>query len=262
MSWRWVWFRSRITACAVSGMIWLIVACLAPAVIVGLLAVALVAVVGWRSDLLTRCRCGARRATSDDSAIVLRALVPVAGLRGRNQPSLYVSDHLGCDVRAVDARTLVVSGRLVGWIRDRRIADLAVCELVVRALALAPVQRSRLVAAVRLFCLPWMALAAVARPVGRLAHRLRPLVWLFALMAAGDLYRRGEWVSIVLLVLVVVATVTTPRFDRAWAARRQAMADDAVRRHVPQQTSDPVPGGCAGDMFAAPPASARERGSR
>lgn len=261
MSWRWVWLRSRITACAVSGVIWLIVACLAPAPMAGLLVIAIVAVVGWRSGLMLRCRYGARRATKDEAAILLRTLVLITGLRGRNQPSLWVSDRLGCDVRALDERSLVVSRRLVGWVRDGRIADVAVCELVVRALALAPVARSRLVAAVQLFCLPWTALAMLARPVSRFARRLRPLVWIFALMAAVDLSRRGEWVPIVLLVLVVVATVTTPSFDRTWAARRQAMADDAVRRHLPAHAVEPTPGGTDG-LFVASPRPTREGDTR
>ena len=260
MSWRWVWLRSRITASAVSGVIWLIVACLAPALFAGVLAVAIVTVVGWRSVVMVRCRCGARRATDGEAGVLLRTLVPVVGLRGRYQPSLWVSDRLGCDVRAVDERTLLVSRRLVGLVRTGRIADLAVCELVVRAFALAPVERSRVVAFVRLFCLPWTALAFVARPVRVLAGRLRPLAWLFAALAVGDLYRRGEWFPVVLLVLVVVATVTTPRFDRAWAARREAMANDAVRRHLPYEASDPTRCGtyCA---IAVLPKPARERGS-
>ncbi len=133
----------------------------------------------------------------------------------------------------------MVSARLVDLVRHGRIADLAVCELVLQVLALAPVQRSRLVASVELFCLLWAVLASVARPAYLLARRLRPLAWVFALLAAGDLYRRGEWFPMVLLLLVVVATVTTPRFDRAWAARRQALAEEAVRRHLPCQTSDP-----------------------
>lgn len=257
MRWRWVWLRSRITACVVSAVIWLIVACLAPAPMAGVLVIALMAVVGWRSGLMLRCRYGARRATRGDATILLRTLVPIVGLRGRNQPSLWVSDRLGCDVRALDERTLVVSGRLVGWVRDGRMSDVAVCELVVRALPLAPVARSRLVAAVQLFCVPWTALATLTRPVSRLARRLRPLVWVFALMAAVNLSRRGEWVPIVLLVLVVVATVTTPRFDRAWAARRQAIADDAVRRHLSAQAVEPARGGTDG-LLAAPPMPTRE----
>ncbi len=260
MRWRGAWLRSRLTACEVSAGTWLIMTCLAPTVMVGVLAVAVVAIAGWRSALVLRCRFGARRASSDEAVIVWRALVPVAGLRGRNQPAIYVSVRLGCDVCAVDERTILASRQLVGWIRDGRIADLAVCELAVRSLALAPMQRSRLVAAVRLFCLPWTALATVARPVNRLARRLRPLVWVFALMAACDLYRRSEWVAILVLALVVVATVTTPRFDRAWAIRRQAIADAAVSHHLPQQTSDPAEVR-AGGTFVVPQMPTRERDS-
>lgn len=255
-----MWLRSRLTACGVSAGIWLIVACLAPAVMVGLLAVAIMTVACWRSALVLRCRYGVRRASSDEAAIVLRALVPVAGLRGRNQPAIYVSNRVGCEVRAVDERAVVVSRRLVDWIRDGRIADLAVCELAVRSLALAPMQRSRLVAAVRLFCSPWTALAAVARPASGLARRLQPLVWVFAAMAVCDLYRRGEWIATVPLLLVVVATVMTPRFDRAWAARRQAIADAAVRHHLPQQTSDPAAISADG-TFVPPQMPTRERDS-
>ena len=257
MSWRWVWWRSRLTACAVSGVIWLTVAGLTPGLLVGLAAVAIVTVAGWRSGVMVRCRSGARRATDDEVAVLLRALVPVAALRGRNQPLLWVGDRLSYDVRAFDERTLVVSARAVDWVRRGRIADLAVCELVLRALALAPVRRSRVVAAVQLFCLPWAVLAFVARPASMLAGRLRPLAWVFVLLAAGDLYRRGEWFPMVLLVLVAVGTVTTPRFDRAWAARCQVMVDDAVRRHLPHEASDPTRSG-TDRAIAAFPKTTRE----
>ncbi len=56
MRWRWVWLGSRMTACVVSAAIWLIPTCLAPAVMVGLLAAAIVSIAGWRSALVLRCR--------------------------------------------------------------------------------------------------------------------------------------------------------------------------------------------------------------
>lgn len=260
MTWRWVWSRSRITAGVVSGVIWLTVACLAPAVMAGLMALAIVIVAGWRAGWMLRCRYGVRAATKDEAAAVLRTLVPIVVLRGRNQPSLWVSGQLGCDVLAADERTLVVSGQVIGQIRDGRIADLALCEIVVRALALAAFQRSRLVAVVKLFCLPWTALAAVARPASTLARGLRPLAWLFAVMAGSDLYRCGEWIPIVLLVLLVIATVTTPHFDRAWAVRCRAMADLAVRQHLPAPSVDSAPEGRV--CVPKPPTSTTERGSR
>lgn len=246
---------------ATSALVWLAVASFAPAVMAALMLAAAGIVAGWRTGWMVRCRIGARATTKEETSAVLRMLVPVVVLRGRNQPSLWASDRLGHQVAAIDERTLVVGGRLLGQIRDCRIADLAVCEMAVRALALAPVQRCRIVATAELFCLPWKALAFITRPVHLLARRLRPLVWLFALLAAGDLYRRGEWLPIVLLVLVVVATVTTPRFDRAWAARSRAMADDAARRHLPCQTPEPTSGGIGGRP-PAPPMPTRERGLR
>ncbi len=56
----------------------------------------------------------------------------------------------------------------------------------------------------------------------------------------------------VLLALVVIATVTTPRFDRAWTARRQAMAEEAVRLHLPCQTSDQLRSGTDREIAVLP----------
>ncbi|MFT4217258.1 MAG: hypothetical protein QM619_08775 [Micropruina sp.] len=117
-----------------------------------------------------------------------------------------------------------------------------------------------MVAIVRLFCVPWTVLTFAVRPVRRVARWLRPLVWVFALLAGGDLCRRGEWFPMVLLVLAVIATVTTPCFDRAWAARCQAMADDAVRRHLDPDASDPT-AESSGGAFVVPPTPTRDGGS-
>ena len=261
MRWRWCWLLSRTTAMAVSAVTWLIVMSWAPAAMTGLLLAAIATVAGWKAGWMARCRLPARAARQDEAAAVLRALVPIGALRGRNQPSLWVSDRLVCDVGAVDERTFVVSGRLVGWLMHGQLPDSAVCEMVVRALALVPVHRSRLVATALLSCVPWTALTLLLRPARKLARILGPLVWMFAALAAGDLCQRGEWFLMVLLALVVVATVTTPRLDRAWAARCQAMAEDAVRVHLPRQASGPTRSGAYGTI-AALPKPARDRDSR
>ena len=64
----------------------------------------------------------------------------------------------------------------------------------------------------------------------------------------------------VLLALAVIATVTTPRFDRAWAARGQAMAHETVQWHLPRLTSDPTRS-VTDRAIAAVPKPIRERDS-
>ena len=53
--------------------------------------------------------------------------------------------------------------------------------------------------------------------------------WLFFALAAIDLYGRSYWVALVMLGLVATATVTTPRWNRAWTARQTAMAETSAQ---------------------------------
>ena len=114
-------------------------------------------------------------------------------------------------------------------------SDHELCRLTVGAFGLVEVNRSRLVAAVAVFCAPWALLAIIAStlvgPVSslglvRFGWRIR---WLFLALAAVDLYGRGHWPGLVMLALAAVVTVTTPRWSRAWTARQAAMADQAAR---------------------------------
>jgi hypothetical protein len=133
------------------------------------------------------------------------------------------------DVVAADPQQLVLSQRLVAHLAHHEVSDREVCRLVACGFGLVEVHRSRLVAAVEVFCAPWALLTIVgstlAGPVaGRrlvgFAWRIR---WLFVILAAIDLYGRGHWPGLVMLVLLAAATVTTPRWSRAWAIRRAEM---------------------------------------
>ncbi len=229
MTWRWVWARAQLTGVVASALVWLVLAALAPMFVAayGLLAVAVVA--GWSTGPVLWWRYGARRLGSVEAAAVWRALVPVEWLRGRNQPRLWVGSRVDADVVAADPQRLVLSERLVAHLAHLEVSDREVCQLVVCGFGLVEVNRSRLVAAGEVFCAPWALLAIVAstlagpvagrRLVG-FAWRIR---WLFVILAAIDLYGRGHWPGLVMLVLLAAATVTTPRWSRAWAIRRAEM---------------------------------------
>lgn len=247
MNWRWAWARSRLTAIVASGFCWLILTNLAPAIVAVSVMVGVAMVVGWRTSPLLWWRFGARRVEAAEAEAVWRALVPLEWLRGRNQPRLWVSRRVGSGVIAPDPGQLVFGERLLRQIRQHQVSDREVCRLVVRALGTAEVNRSRIVATVEVFCIPWAILSFAARAVSRPAVSM-PLVgfawrarWVFFLLAAADLYGRALWAGLVMLVLVAVATVTTPRWNRAWVVRQREMADAFGREHGAASSSWQVP---------------------
>lgn len=235
MSWKWTWARAQLTAVVASALVWLVVLALFPLAFAGAIAAA-VGVAGWTSRPGLWWRFGARRMTVADRDLVLAALVPVQALRGRGQPELLVSRRPGPAIVAV-GRRLVVGAALVDRLRRGEISDERFCGLAARALGLGPVHRSRLVAAAELFTLPWSVLAAIVQPAAHRARRL-PLAtaswhgrWLFLGLAVVDLVQRGLWVSVAMLVLVGIATVTTPCWNRAWAACQTSLAETEAERH-------------------------------
>ena len=231
MTWRWVWSRAQLTAVLVSAVVWLMLMALVPVFVVvfGLFAVAVVA--GWSSWPVLWWRYGARRLRPVEAEAVWRALVPLEWLRGRNQPRLWVGSRVDAEVTAVDTRQLVLSERLLALVAEHRVSDHQVCRLVAQGFGLVEVNRSRLVATVDVFCAPWALLEIVAitlagrvatAPLVRFAWRAR---WLFVVLAGIALYGRGHWPGLVMLTLVAVATVTTPRWNRAWAVRQTQLRD-------------------------------------
>lgn len=245
MTWRWVWLRSMLTGIVASALIWIMLLSLVPGAVMAFALLGAAVTAGWRTRPLLWWRFGARRVAPPNAETVWRALIPLAWLRGRNQPQLWSSSRSQAEVVAADARHLVLSERLMGHVSQHSVTDHDLRKLVVRALATADVHRSRLVPAVEVFCLPWSILASVARAVARPVASLRlPVLawharWLFVGLAAADLYRQEQWPGLVMLLLAAIATVTTPRWNRSWASRQVAMADAFETDNPP--TSMPQP---------------------
>jgi len=233
MTWRWVWLRAQLTGIVASAVIWLVWAALAPLVVAVVALIGVLVVAGWSTRPVLWWRYAARRLPAAEAETVWRGLVPIEWLRGRNQPRLWVGSRVNADLIAAGPHQLILSERLARQVGDHPVGDRAMCWLAVRAFGLVEVNRSRLVAAVDVFCAPWALLRIVAStltgPVAslglaRFSWRIR---WLFVVLAAVDLCGRGHWPGLVMLLLVAVATVTTPLWNRAWADQRAAMTDQA-----------------------------------
>lgn len=249
MTWRAIWLRAQLTGIAVSCMVWLILPALEPNLVaLGWLAGAFV-VTAWPTRLVFRLRYGGRPITASDRETVLRAVAPIRSLRGRREPEVWVSRRRSVGL-IVGQHELIVSEKMLEGLRTRRVSDLQFATLTARAVGVAAVNRSRLVAAVELFCLPWSLVQRLGRHLQPEAPRRffttrmqRCVAGLVLVVAAIDLYQRALWVSLVMVGLVGVAAVTTGRFNRAWAVRLAQMADAEVRRSglAPEEPAEPDP---------------------
>ena len=249
MTWRAMWLRAQLTGIAVSCTVWLVLSALVPSLVaLGWLAGAVV-VAAWPTRLALRLRYGGRPVIANDRETVLRAVAPIHSMRGRREPEVWVSRRRSVGL-IVGQHELVVSEKLLEGLQTRRVSDLQFATLTARAVGVAAVNRSRLVAAVELFCLPWSLVKRLGRHLQPKAprrfftsHIQRCVAGLVLIVAAVDLYQRASWVSLVMVVLVGVAAVTTGRFNRAWAVQLAQMAEAEVRRCglAPEEPAEPDP---------------------
>ncbi len=236
MTWRTTWLRAQFTGLAFSSMVWLVLSALEPGAVALFWLAGAGLVAAWPSRLVFRARFTGREVSPADRELVLRALSPIQSLRGRNQPEVRASRRALAGV-AVGPGIVVVGQQLLGRLRSHQVSDLRFATLAARCLGVATVNQSRLVVAVDLFCLPWSLVRHLSRAaIFRLPRRVlatafgRAMAGLVLAIAVTDLFQRGLWVSLVMVVLVGVAAVTTGRFDRAWAVRLDELAQDWVRR--------------------------------
>jgi len=235
MKWRACWARAQLTPFAASAMCWLVAIAVVPVgVSLALLLVWAASVMAWRGPVLMRWRYGARPLTGAAREGVLRALVPATCLRGRQQPMVWRSPRLRVAVVAADNRNLIWADGLVAQIVGGLLNDEQASALAVHALGTADVHASKLVAAIRMFTIPWRVLARVA---GRSFAQGRPTVagrivagvrWVILAIAATDLHQRGQWLALPFLAVVVIAILTTVPWRRRW----HRMLDELGERHL------------------------------
>lgn len=249
MTWHAIWLRAQLTGVAVSGSIWLVLFALEPNLVALAWLCGAVLVAAWRSRPVFRLRCGGRPASANDRRIVLGAVAPIQSLRGRRQPEVLVSRRRSIGL-VVGRHELVITQKLAHGLRTHRISELQFATLAARGVGVTVVNGSRLAAAVELFCLPYSLLQRLGRWLTQTAPwptrksgAQRWIAWLILVLAATDLYSRGLWVSLLMVVLVGVAAMTTERFNRAWAVRLAQLAEAEVHRGglSPERPDEPDP---------------------
>ncbi len=232
--WRACWALAQITGVIVSSACWIVLAASASEFASAVLLGGVVFVVAYRTRLVLWLAFGARPASVADRDAVLRAIVPLASLRGRNQPSVFVARGrraIGWDVVVPRPGVLLVSESVLNAIRAGRVSDAEVSALVAHALGQLPALGSRAVLAVEIYCLPWTIARAVAGKVAnRLARaplmsfswKLRPVVFGLGLF---DAVQHGRWEAAIPLIVLAVLTYTTGPLDQAWTRKLDELGD-------------------------------------
>jgi len=237
LHWRARWALAQVTGVLFSSLVWILLLASVPSWLLGGLVAGTVLVLAFRTRPMLLLAFGARPAALADREVVLRAIVPVASLRGRNQPRVFVGKGrraAGWDVTAADRRTLLVSEAMLTAITAGTVSELEVSARVARAFGQLPARRSRIVLAVGLYCLPWTVVHAfvdrisfaLARvPLMSFAWRMRMVVFFLGLL---DAVQHGRWEAAIPLTVLSVLTYTTGPLDRAWRCRLAELGDRRV----------------------------------
>ena len=235
--WRTRWALAQVTGLLFSTVVWVVSLAAAPVFVAVVMLGVVVFVVALRTRPVLWLLFGARPAAAADRDLVLRAIVPVASLRGRRQPQVFIGAGRGAARLAVWAPggcRLVVGDRLLARMRSGQLSDLAVSAMVARAFGQAPALGSRVVPAVGVYCLPWAIVETAAAwivprlsriPLVSLSWRLRPVVFGLGLV---DAVLHARWEAAAPLLVLSVLTYTTRPLRRAWQRRLGEMGDRRV----------------------------------
>ncbi|HEY3410159.1 MAG TPA: hypothetical protein VGK53_18470 [Propionicimonas sp.] len=223
MGWRVVWLQAQIAGLVFSSIVWIVVAGLSPAAAAWVLIVGSLGVLSRNTRAGLWWRFGARHATPLERDLVHAAIVPVVGLRGRHQPTIWVGYWTGGDDAIMPTRRdLVLSARLLGRMTAGRLADEGVCAAVSFASGRQPVTGSALVAWIDAFCVPWHIVtiftaairgAVNGKPLLSFAWRAR---WVVFAMAILDNLSARRWPALIGVALLVLVSAFAPPARRRW----------------------------------------------
>lgn len=233
--WRGPWAAAQITGVLLSTLVWIVVCglslpALAAAFVVGALAVA-----GRNTRPMLWWRFGAVPATDLQRDAIRTAIIPIASLRGRNQPRIWTSRWLSGLCAVMPNRTdLVVSLELTRDVVNRRLTDRQASAIISQAASHPQILGSTLAAAVDSFCVPWRLVHAFTGAASQITAGL-PLIrlswtsrWIVFGLAAIDSYRNTRWPALIGVVLISVLSATTGRLHAKWLGTLEELADQGT----------------------------------
>jgi len=261
--WHGTWARAQITGVLFSCLVWIVVWGLSLAALVGILLVGIAAVVARNTRPMLWWRFGATPANDFERDAMLAAIVPIASLRGRHQPSVWIGSRLGGGEAVMPTpAVLVVSPQLLRLVVGDELTDRQTSAIVSQALGHSQVHDSTLVNAADAYCLPWRVVEVVIGAARQFAGRI-PLVgfswkirWIVFGLAAFDAFRNARWAGLVGVILIALVSWTTGHLETKWLRKLQDLGDQrAISEGFGPDLDDLIP---VGDR----PLAARDRADR
>lgn len=234
-SWRRSWAAAQITPALFSTLVWIVWLAASPQGFAAIWAAAAVVATARTTRLGLWWRFGARTATAFERDTMLRAIVPLVCLRGREQPSVWIATRLTRpDVVMPGTKILVVRAELLGAVVAGRLSEDQVCALVAHALGQQRVYSSVLVAVGELYCWPGALVAMIADGFSRRAGQVGLLSfawrirWLVLGVATVDNCLSERWPALIGVVIIATLSWSTGRFARRWSSILLDRGDERV----------------------------------
>jgi len=223
---------AQITGVVFSTLVWVVVAGLSIPALALVLAAGVAAIAARNTRAMLWWRFGATRAHDYQRDAMLAAIVPIASLRGRHQPTIWIGRRLDGANAVMPTRTdLVISLEFVSQVVGGQLTDRQVSAIVRRALGCHEVHGSSLVNAMDAYSLPWRLVRILTsaasqvsdhKPILKVSWEIR---WVVFGAAAVDSYRNGRWAALIGVILIAVLSWSTGYFQNRWLRTLQHLGD-------------------------------------
>ncbi len=230
--WRGTWAAAQITGVLFSSLVWIVVWGLSLPTMLVTMAVGTVLQIGRNTRPMLWWRFGAAKQSDFQRDTMLTAIVPIASLRGRHQPSVWIGRRLfGAEVVMPSRTVLVVSPELFGRVASGQLTDRQASAIISQALGMAEVGGSALASLIEAYCLPWWFVQVLVAVVSRFAMRHRTvrfswkIRWIVFGVAIVDSFLNARWPAFVGVVMIAVLSRTTGVFQKRWDRMCQDVGD-------------------------------------
>ncbi len=231
-SWRSTWAAAQLTAVIFSSLVWIVVFGLSVPALAVTEVIGVTLVIGRNTRPMLWWRFGARPANDFQRDTILTAIVPIASLRGRHQPSVWIGSRIiGADVVMPSSSILVVSPKFVGQVANGQMTDRRASAIISQTLGAVEVVDSALVNVLEVYCLPWRIVQiligassqfAAHHPTFKFSWKIR---WLVFGVAIVDSYLNARWPAFFGVTMIAVLSWTTGHFQERWGRKRQDLGD-------------------------------------
>jgi len=231
--WRGSWAAAHITGVILSSLVWIVIGGLSFPALVVTAAIGIVLVFGRNARPMLWWRFGAMPANDFQRDTMLTAIIPIASLRGRHQPSVWIGRWIvGGQVVMPSSTAVVVSPGFVGQVANGQLTDRQASAIISQALGAVEVVDSVLVNVLEAYCVPWRLVQVLTATVSQFAARHRTLRlswsirWLVFGVAIVDNYLNARWAAFIGVILIAVLSWTTGFFQKRWDRRLQDLGDE------------------------------------